>query len=268
MANKDTSDKFNAVPEDFVFLDTEKKEESRNAQKIEFCIDPLSKQEKHYEYVTVHPKTGKPFKRKQLVGKKAKDKSQKKSRKKTEMKSDITELSKKMDSYIDNLVLSGKREQVDAIESYTSRDYTDINYYLRHGELPFDSEYDEDTMVKLVEDAQEFLIGAPKYKGVSYRGCQFNSDKHYDDFMAKMEVGNTIEFSEFISSSATDEVVNEFVRGKAGNVILEIKSRNGVFLGSASSVPGEKEVMFPYGMTLKVVNVDTSSGRPVIQLED
>ena len=37
---------------------------------IEIDLNPLSKQEKHYEYVTVHPKKGKPFKRRQLVGRK------------------------------------------------------------------------------------------------------------------------------------------------------------------------------------------------------
>ena len=241
-----------------------KKEELENARKIEIDIESLIKQEKHYEYVTVHPKKGKPFKRKQLVGRKEEEKSQKE----TETKSNIAELSKKMDSYIDDLSLSGKSDQVDAIATYTAGDYTDINYYLRHDELPPDSEYDEEGMNKLVDDAQEFLYGAPKYKGVVYRGIGFNSGRDYDNFMAKAEEGNVIEFSEFLSTSITYETVSNFMRGSAGSVMLEIKSGNGVFLGSASSVPGEKEVMFPYGMTLKVVNVDTSSGQPLIQLED
>ena len=49
----------------------------RYVTKIEFDIGALTKQEKHYEYVTVHPKTGKPFKRKQLVGRKEPEKKDK-----------------------------------------------------------------------------------------------------------------------------------------------------------------------------------------------
>ena len=77
-----------------------------------------------------------------------------------------------------------------------------------------------------------------------------------------------VAFSEFLSSSATDKIISKFMGGRAGRVILEMKSGNGVLLGPAATVQGEKEVMFPHGMTLKVVSVDTSTGMPVIQLED
>jgi len=48
--------------------------------KIEIDIGTLIKQEKHYEYVTVHPKIGKPFKRKQLIGRKKREDIQQKQK--------------------------------------------------------------------------------------------------------------------------------------------------------------------------------------------
>jgi len=63
-------------------------------KKIEIDIESLTKQEKHYEYVTVHPKKGRSFKRKQLVGRKEPEKKEKKSeirRKETAMTPDNVE---------------------------------------------------------------------------------------------------------------------------------------------------------------------------------
>lgn len=58
------------LPENIVYKGGQMYDANEMVGKIEIDIGSLSKTEKHYEYITVHPKKGKPFKRRQLVGKK------------------------------------------------------------------------------------------------------------------------------------------------------------------------------------------------------
>lgn len=154
--------------------------------------------------------------------------------------------------------------QITSVGNYTAKAYHDINNYLRGGVDM--SHLDEDDIMDMNENIEfisDFIKEAPKVEGTVYRGMGWSSDigdpqKQYDDFMSGVNVGEDISLKTFTSTSTSKDTATEFLDQKENPIVLQIQSKNGVFLNGASSLAYEREVLFDKNskFIVKSVNKD------------
>jgi hypothetical protein len=237
---------------------------------------------------------GKTFYRKQRVGRKEVEGEEKPkelaiiglNKPKPEEKPKLTEATsiaqakKSMGSHVTNLRKTPEgNESLDRIESYTGGDYKSFNEYLRTGKMAIRDLRGKISIVKpskvkkVQRDAQidkvsDFLKNAPKIEGTVYRGMMWKQDKkstkEFNDFIDKMVEGSEITFPTFSSTSTDESTATEFAtlaskKEPVHSVVIEMRSKNGVYLNGASAFEVENEVLFDRDSKFTVAKVDKKS---------
>jgi len=190
---------------------------------------------------------------------------------------DVDRATKIMKSHVKDLNKSkdGKKLAQSA-EDYTTFYYLNINAYLRTGKgfghteeepsiLSVAKKKDLDNRIKILSD---FIDGAPKVKGIVYRGMGWdhdtpNAEKDFNEFINNIEIGGDFELKPFTSTSTDEDMATTFAKNKKWNVVFEIDSTNGVFLDGLSIVPHEKEVLLDKNSNFTITGIDKSDPNSV-----
>ena len=141
-----------------------------------------------------------------------------------------------------------------AIWLYTSTDakwYEDINHQLRNTPSPD------------VTDFTDILNGAlskiSKFDDDAYRGIRVPNADLSASYYVK---GKRVKFRAFTSSARVER------KAFVGNVLFIIGSKNGRILGNYADKPGEDEILFAAGSEFEVVDVEHTTTKVVITLDE
>ena len=147
-------------------------------------------------------------------------------------------------------------EDLVAIKGYSSKDYQILNSALRNA--------DETELKRLepyIKVAESGLDQLPNYKGVVYRGVDFNK---YPQVLESYKKGEVITEAGFASSSATKKA--SFKK----DTLMIIESETGKDISFLSNYPNQKEILFKPDTKFKVldVGVDEKTGQRRILLRE
>jgi len=147
-------------------------------------------------------------------------------------------------------------EDLVAIKGYSSKDYQILNSALRNA--------DETELKRLepyIKVAESGLDQLPHYKGVVYRGVDFNK---YPQVLESYKKGEVITEAGFASSSATKKA--SFKK----DTLMIIESETGKDISFLSNYPNQKEILFKPDTKFKVldVGVDEKTGQRRILLRE
>jgi hypothetical protein len=135
------------------------------------------------------------------------------------------------------------KEEVQAVDGYTSQDYRKINRELRN---PPPSEESQ----KKIDKVNSAIDKLDKHKGVVFRGMSMpdNIEKLLDSW----QKGNSVTMDSFTSSSTDQKVAGGF-----GDFQIKInsKGKNGADISNLSGMKAEKEVLFKSGTNFKVKSI-------------
>jgi len=108
-----------------------------------------------------------------------------------------------------------------------------------------------------VKDCTLALKNAPKLKGVTYRGLQFENVAEGRRFLKKMEVGKVFTDKGFMSTSVLEKKAANFAAGGTTdyNFFLEVQGKNGRTVNIISEHGPEMEVLFSKGSRFEVTYV-------------
>lgn len=167
----------------------------------------------------------------------------------------VLEAEEKINKFKDSLTEDHKYY----IANYTNSDYSDINSYLRKG---YNDEPDSDggPYKQALKYLDDFLMKAPKYGGVSYRGLRFHNQNGYESFKKDVFDDNMIMDLAYGSTTIDKSIIKTFHASdaNASNVEMTIRGKSGVYLGGLSSFSNEKEVLYPRNTKFKVVSAEES----------
>lgn len=177
-------------------------------------------------------------------------------------------------------------KDIDNMYDYSIDTYDEINYYLREGKLIEEIEEEgaivptlwmkKDKIIEISDSISSFLRDTPKFTGTVYRGMYFRTEtkrglNKFNTFMENINRSKELTLKSFTSTSAKIEEAEKCIRkskpGK-GNIIFEIKSKNGVAPGIAVAFPGEREVLFDKNSKFNIINVGKLEGNTYIKLEE
>ncbi len=142
---------------------------------------------------------------------------------------------------------------IDALSYYTAEGYENMNGALRSGSI-------SPNMKKDIDSVSSAIKSLPKWKGEVLRGM--NVSKYtLDSFISKFEKGKTVEFPAFTSTTFSKNSSFLINMDKKFNVHMKIKAKgkSGAYVGSLSTLKGEKEVLFDKKTRFKVVGVKERS---------
>jgi ElaB/YqjD/DUF883 family membrane-anchored ribosome-binding protein len=138
-----------------------------------------------------------------------------------------------------------------AMKSYTGSWYQDMNNFLRGVDSVASKEIKD-----IIAKTDAYLTNAPKYIGDTYRGVT-NKGSFVADMKKALISGEPYEMHGFSSSAVNISKAwkgghssGEFNKG----VLIQIKSKNGVYVDPVSSHKGEAEVLHNTHMKYKVVD--------------
>lgn len=135
-----------------------------------------------------------------------------------------------------------------------------------------------DKLIALMDEAFEKApargdVDRPLYRGVqarvNYSGAHSTGGK-----VADASVGDVVEFPEYLSTSTSLAVADDFSDSDGGELtVMEIRTPRGLHMSGVSTHPGEDECLLPRNMRLRMVSVrreETSDGvvRVVKTFED
>lgn len=142
------------------------------------------------------------------------------------------------------------------IRHYTTEEgYRDFNLALR-GQLPMTPFFV--AQEKLLNQA---LAQLPKHQGNVMRGTGSGEN----DLFKNAAIGDVITYDNFISTSVSEDVADDFMGKKGGECVLIIQSKSGVRVTEMSAMPWEDEILFPSKQSFKVT---AKSFRPRFDEDD
>ncbi len=164
---------------------------------------------------------------------------------------------KAMNIYFDRVATENEKN---AVDEYTNTGYSTLNKQLRQAN-PEGGVYEAypGENARTISDLDSFLAKAPKYHGVTYRGISYRSQDGFESFLKDLKDDNILQDQAYGSTSTLTGKADQFVAGTSYRVVMKIRGESGVYLGKASSHPGEKEVLFPRNTKFKVHSVDVKS---------
>jgi len=179
----------------------------------------------------------------------------------------------KVNAYVKSLDLEDRLKSANTLIRYTSEDYKDINKILKHGiNSPEAMKLPPATYNKAINDIDalsDFLQDAPKFNGKSYRGVRFRTQKDLDDFIKVAGEHDKVHMPAFTSSSANQEITDEFIFGEKFSVLMKIESKKGTFIGDLSVLEEELEILFNKNTAFKIKNIlKINKGKYEMTLED
>lgn len=209
----------------------------------------------HTGYVKV-TRDGKTFRRKQRLGMKESEKSVE------PIEISTSDLSDKMDVFTTEL--KSKPEGADmiaAIRRYSTLDYSVCNSCLRNNEYGNDKEIDSK-----IDTVSAFLKDAPKTQGTVYRSMRFDKDENeMSKFLDKCKEGESLLLEPFTSTSTEEMMARTFAnKNNFNTILLNIESKNGVYLDGVSDARHEQEVLFDKNSKFKITKIDNSNVDHVI----
>lgn len=152
------------------------------------------------------------------------------------------------------------KKQIDAAQTYTGNDYSDINGGLRSGKVPRQYE----TTVRNLDSAID-QSRLPD-NTVLYRGMNMSPD-----MAANMKPGAVFSDKAYTSTSINPRIPESFARGE-GKTLMRIKARagsKGLAVNNISNFDGEHEILLPRGSRYKVTGMykDKRTGMTYIDAE-
>lgn len=147
-------------------------------------------------------------------------------------------------------------EQKAALRDYTGVTYEALNSYLRDP-TAFRKRHGAAATAKMrsaasvTHEAMATMPRAPSdvvlFRGLSLSG----SDRALMDSLAS---GGEVTFPSFGSFSRSPRIARSFASQKEASIVYRVRShRSGVLMEGISSVPGEREVLFPPGTRFRIV---------------
>lgn len=189
----------------------------------------------------------------------------------TEFEQRAKKLSEPMQTYINTTIANEvSRKRIFDIHEYTSNGYSNINGYLKYISYNIKST----KLESCVDNISEFLKGAPKTQGTVYRGMGYAKDivgtDKFNSFLKNVHDNEKIVLSTFTSASLDPNVAGRFTKKHSGmhTVLLEIESKNGVFLNGGSVHPDEYEVLFDHHTEFLIKRVYNENDTVKIVLEE
>ena len=191
-----------------------------------------------------------------------------------------------MENYMKNLnATSEGKEQLDHIRDYSAGGYKVMNDFLRTKKLqtrdPFGkpvaaSKKQKQAMTESCEKVSNFLHRAPKTEARVYRGMRFDKDtkgtKQYNTFLANVSEGGEITFPSFSSTTISKSTGEGFggkrLPDKFKGILIEMTTKNGVYLNGASEFEDEDEILFDKEANFIVEKVDRGDNFTTIQLRE
>ena len=169
---------------------------------------------------------------------------------------------------------------------YSVDTYDEINYYLREEKLMEEVEEEgvivptlwmkEDEIIEISDSISSFLHDAPKFTATTYRGMYFRTETErgsnkFNIFMENINNSKEITLKSFTSTSVKIEEAEKCIRKSKpgrGNIIFEIKSKNGIAVGDVVAFPGEREILFDKNSKFNIINVGKLEDNTYIKLEE
>ncbi len=136
-------------------------------------------------------------------------------------------------------------EEKKALKSYTSSDYREINRYIRKGRRPPNEELEN-----YIKSVSSGINKLDKHEGTVYRAE--SPIKELSEYLNDFQKGNEIQFASFTSTTKEKSVIDNF---GSGDLVYQIKSKNGREIEEYSDVKQEKEVLFDTETNFKVSKV-------------
>lgn len=106
------------------------------------------------------------------------------------------------------------------------------------------------------------LDRAPQFKGTSFRGLNFKTEKERAKFIAELKKSKGMVDRALMSTSQNRTIAEDFARTGAGRfdkprpgVLFEIRGKSGVDIAKVSSSPLEEEIVFKGGTKFKMVEI-------------
>lgn len=172
-----------------------------------------------------------------------------------------------------------RRADIAEINDYTVDNYGFINEALRVGMkgdefIDYRGEiFSVSDINNQVESISSFLNDAPKFKGIVYRSMTFNirdikGIRDYEEFMRSIEGFDVCTMKTFSSTSININKAQEFRIPNNINVIMKIKSKNGVALNGATHFPKEQEVLLNKDSKFNIISIDKDGRNIYIELEE
>lgn len=188
-------------------------------------------------------------------------------------KFDSAKESKRIDAHLQTLEKSKMQDSITALDRYTMDDFTDVNSVLRNGinspeamKLP-PARYRE--VLDRIDEITDFLDDAPKFDGVAYRGVSFKNKREMNDLIKNLQSHDKTSFPAFSSSSAKQDVIEDFLTESKYGVMLKFESSQGVYIKDFSHFKGEYEVLFNRNAKFKIKGIKkVSENYYEIGLED
>ena len=194
---------------------------------------------------------------------------------------------KQMSTHINQLNKTpGGRDMLVGVEQYTGGAFKWFNNYLRSGKVssrnpvtgkisagkPTKNQIDRLNMS--MDKVSKFIKESPKIQTLVYRGMVWDKDKKsmksFNDFMSSVEGTNSISLPTFTSTSLDQSTAMDFASKKTGSesVVIEMRSKNGVYLNGSSIFPKEDEVLFDRNSKFNIVSVNKKTKPYKIVLEE
>jgi len=182
---------------------------------------------------------------------------------------------KNLQKYIGTKAFKSDKKTQKAIDAYTLTDFWAINSYLREGDLLGS---DKGMIEGYIDKFSSFLDNAPKVSGTFYRGMRFYKDdedalndmKDFIDNIDSQGEGGEIELSAFTSTTSQRDMAENFAdyeKKWAHSVVMEVKTKNGVYLNGLS--PITSEVTLNKNSKFKVISFDKSDpDKMILKLEE
>ena len=170
-----------------------------------------------------------------------------------------------LDEWKDNL----SPDELDSIGFFTGTGYHSIRDLQRGVRVDRWSEDRIKNISDKVNNINDALEKAPKYKGTTYRGMRGLNPEAFDKFTG--EVGEKIQF-EAISSTSTEESIARNFSGydRDTDLMLEIDGHSGVDIKNVSRFEGEEELLFREKATFEITgeHTDEKLGCRVIECKE
>lgn len=189
----------------------------------------------------------------------------------------VDDVKKNMESHISDLNKTPEgKDTLFRIEQYTGGDYKSFNDYLRTGKMSLRDIKGKARLIKPpkrkkeetdgeIDQVSDFIKNAPKMEGTVYRGMMWKQDKkstkEFNAFIDQMKEGSEITFPTFSSTSTDASTAMEFAtlaskKEPVHSVVIDMQSKNGVYLDGASAFEVEDEVLFDRQSKFKIIGVD------------
>lgn len=158
-----------------------------------------------------------------------------------------------MDKYVAKYSLTDEEKY--AVNQYVSSDAYNLNEKLRRS-LPLTDE--ENRLIMNLDSALQKL---PKYEGDLSRSLYFNDDESLKEFLSSYQVGNTIEYKEFLSTTCGN------IYNPDGQVqIYILDSKNGRNLTMFNRE--EQEVLYSRNSKFTIFDIDIVNSRVKIYVRE